>query len=137
MMRRCDGNESEVGVGVGQEPAVEVGVGTASPRLRNSDRGPEGSGVGDRVALSHGNESGVGVGFGATTTLRPCFLPYTRLLRIVCFFPSASYHPLPTKRRVSTPREMRLHGGFFAQVRSLLLGYPYAEMNKDLFCQKA
>ena len=94
MMRRCDGNESEVGVGVGQEPAVEVGVGTASPRLRNSDRGPEGSGVGDRVALSHGNESGVGVGFGATTTLRPCFLPYTRLthrmLLPICILPPAA-----------------------------------------------
>ena len=117
------------------------------------------SGVGDKVARSHGNESGVGVGveFGATTTPQLCFFPYDilithrMLLTIRGFLPSASYHPLLTKRRVGTPREMNicrdlqlptlcsslhLHGGFCAQMVSLLLGSPHAELNKDLFCQK-
>ena len=120
---------------------VGVGVGAASPRLRNAGR----SGVGDGVARSHGNETGVGVGVGVS--LEPGVGSESESESVTPRLRSpASYHTFIgltiahlTSRPAAneaTPREIKLHGRFCAQVRSLLLGSPYAELNKHFFLPK-
>ena len=106
-MRRCDGNEPGVGVGVGvgHEPAVEVGVGvgTALPRLRNFGRRPESEtespGVMTTSQELESESNSAPPRLRNPASYHTILLTHRKLLTTLGFLPSASYHPLLTKRR--------------------------------------